>query len=439
MKKGLVLLLHLLAVDFLAAQKITLAEALQLGVQNRPELKTQQLEVQLAAGENDKIRAQWLPQISGSVDLRWNTQLQTSVLPIGEFGLPNTPADAVREIQIGRPFNNALSLQADQKLYDANKKIDRQINAAAVEGQQITLAQQEINIRYAITEAYFTALFNRERVLLASQATERAELNLRTAQAQLRDGVALQNDVDRLALDLSNAQLTRKKAGQDLALSFDNLRYQLRLPPEAAVEPAENLDELLKANSRLPLSRTAERVEIKSENNLLEINALNQKKQLARYRPTVSAYGNYTMLQLHDQPNPFATGTWFPFNYIGVRANIPIYDGRQAKLAARDFDLRQQINRSKLERLKADFDFETQSQFYVVQQTQLDLEESRKNIALARQIFESDRFRFEKGVLRQNDLKNTEFSLQTAENNYLNAVYNYLVAQLKYQKASGNL
>ncbi|MCC7506757.1 MAG: TolC family protein [Saprospiraceae bacterium] len=416
------------------AQTITLDEAIAQGLRNRPELKAQEVQIRIAEGEKDKLRAQWLPQLSASADLRWNTELQTSVLPIGQFGLPGVPSDATQEIQIGVPFNNALGVQAEQKIYDANRRIDRQINAAQVESRQIALSQETRDIRFAITEAYYAAVFNREKRELARQALDRAQLNLRTAENQLQAGAALPNDVDRLALDVSNAQLSLKKVEQDYALSVKRLQYQMGAAPDGSLQLSENVAVLL-ADTVLLVNRIEQRPEILSENIALRLNALNREKQLARRLPTVSAYGNYTLLQLSETFNPVAADTWFPYSFIGVKASVPIFDGRQASLSAREFALRQDVNRYNLDRLRANFNFEATAQASAMEQARLDVQESLKNVALARQLLSTDQLRFEQGVLKQTDLKNSEFALQTAENNYLNAVYAYLVARLNYEKS----
>ena len=137
--------------------------------------------------------------------------------------------------------------------------------------------------------------------------------------------------------------------------------------------------------------------------------------------------------------NPFEKGTWFPANYVGIRANVPIFDGRQARLAANDFKIRQQINTLNTERLRNDFSFESKSTWNTLQQSKLNLEEAKKNIALAQRILETDKFRFEKGVILLSDLKNTEYALQSAENQYLSSIYNFLIASVRYKRASGNL
>ena len=153
----------------------------------------------------------------------------------------------------------------------------------------------------------------------------------------------------------------------------------------------------------------------------------------------MSAYGNYSFFQLSETFNPFAKGTCFPANYVGIRANIPIFDGKQAKLSMKDFVVRQKINQLNMERLKNDFEYESRSTWNTLQQSKLNLEEAQKNITLAQQILETDKFRFEKGVIVISDFKNSEYSLQNAENQYLSSMYNFLIASVRYKKASGNL
>ena len=439
MKNKLSILAFFMIFSGLNAQKITLEEATRRALENRQELKAQALQVRIAQAANDKVRAQWLPQVSGTADFRWNTQLQTTQLPLGQFGIPGIDPSVTKEVAFGAPFNNTAGIQAEQKIYDGTRKIDRTLNDVQVMNAQNQLAQQQIDIRRAVAEAYYAVLYHREKVKLAEQTLVRNQVNLESGQTRLKNGTALKNDVDRLALDVSNAQLSLKKARQDLALSLDNLRYLIRADAGETLEPAEDLAALMAAGNTDLSDSIETRPEIQAEEISLQINDLTQKKELAQRRPTISAYGTYSVLQLHDEFNPFASGTWYPYNYLGVRFEVPIYNGKQAKLAASDYELRSQINRLNLEKLKSDFNYELQSARKTLEQAQLDLEESKKNIDLARQIFETDAFRFKQGVLLQNDLKNSELSLQTAENNYLAAVYNWLVAELGYRKAAGRL
>lgn len=434
MKKILILsyLVTQSAIGF--TQKLTLEEAINTGLQNRIELKNQQLLIQIAETENDKIKAKWLPQISASADMRANTQLQQNILPFA-FGKNGIEAGE-SVIKFGRTFNNTLGLQAEQKIYDANKKLDQQLNATQVESQKNTLEQQRINIRQGITEAYYSAVFNKERISFAQKTLDRANTNLEIADARFKNGTILENDLNRFKLDVSNATLTLTKAKQDYALSIETLAYQMYAKPEG-LDIATDLETILKATSLNQQTAYEQRPEIKSEEISIRSNDLNFLKQKTRNMPTVSAYGNYTALQQNNNFNPFAKDTWFPFNYVGIRANIALFDGKQVKLSQRDIRIRQQISQNNIEKYKADFANEARTTLKGLEQAKLDMAETQKNIELAKQILETDKFRYEKGVLQLSDLKNSEFSLQNAENNYLSSVYNFLVATVRYKKAVG--
>lgn len=416
------------------AQKITLNEAIQKGIENRIELKTQALNIQISGSESDKIKAKWLPQISASGDVRWNTQLQTTVLP---FALPGS-TESQTTVKLGRPFNNTFALQAEQKIYDANKKTDRLVIDAQTDLQKNSLEQQKLNLKQTITEAYFLAVFNKEKLKLSVTALQRANAYLDAAQAKFQQGTILKNDLDKFLLDVSNAKLTQTKNIQDYEFSLVTLQYQLNTGE--SIEPSEDLASILNYSSILENQfNTEKRTELKAEELNLRLNELNIQKQRSRNLPTVSAYGNYSFFQLSETFNPFAKSTWFPANYLGIRANIPIFDGKQAKLSVQDFSIRQQINKLNMERLKNEFNYESKSTWNTLQQSKLNLEEAKKNITLAQQILETDKFRFEQGVIVISDLKNSEYSLQNSENQYLSSIYNFLVASVRYKKASGNL
>ncbi len=436
MKKAFVCIyIILFCFQMASAQRLTLDDAIKMALENRWELKNQQLQVQLAEGENDKLKAKWLPQINASVDMRWNTQLQTSVFK-------NAPFANGQDVKLvlGVPFNNNVGLSAEQKVYDAATKYDRQLNQASVQSQTVTTEKIKSDLKLAVAEAYFAALFQGEKLVLAEKTVERTKAYWESGKTKFEKGVLLKNDFDRLLLDYNNAQSNLNKSRQDEALSIENLKYQIGLKSEGRVELTENLTSLFQQNQSLSLDGSVDqRPEILQEQAALKINELTEQKQKARLAPVVSAYGNYTALQLNDIFNPFAAGTWFPFNYLGLKLNVPVFDGKQTAFLKRDYAIRAQVNRNNMEKLKADFDQEARSAIKTLNQEKINLEDTKANLTLAQQILETDRFRYEKGTILLSDLKNTEYSLQNAENNYLTSVYNFLVAAVRYKKAVGVL
>ena len=411
----------------------SLSDALRLAEQNRPELKNGQLEVQIAGNAETKRRAQWLPQVNAGADLRWNTQIQRNIIPNAPFA---NGQDVV--LRFGTPINNLLNVQAEQKIYDAQSRVSRALNRLGVESQQAALEKRRIDVRQQVTEAYYAAIYNREKQRLSTRALERARGYLEQAQTRFGAGTLLKTDLDRFTLDLRNAELTQRNDQRDYALSLDNLRYQMQAPEGYSAEPADSLSQLF-ALFQQASPVVGQRIELRQEELSRQTNLLNGQREQARLAPVVSAYGGYFLQQLHDTFNPFASGTWFPYNYVGVRLNVPIFDGRQARLNRQDYLLRSQINQNAIGRLRADFDYEIKSALNTLAQARENLEQTRLNITQAQDILAVDRVRFSAGTLLMADFRNSEYTLQQAETNYLRAIYDVLLGQLQVQRAVGSL
>jgi outer membrane protein len=434
MLRFILLLLWIPGLGF--SQKYTLESAIAEGLKNRVELKNQKLLIEIANSQNAKINAKWLPQVNASADLRWNTQLQTNILP---FDITGQNPDGTTKVKFGLPFNNSLGVQADQKVFDPNKKNDISINQNAVLQREIDLETQTVSIKQVISEAYYAVLLNKELVKINLEAYQRAKAAKEAAETKFKIGTLLENDFNRFVLDENNAKVGIDKATLDVELAQSALKHQMAVSQTNEIEVTEELSQVLEKSVETYSLNFENRPEIKAEENNYLLNGLNIDKQMANKRPTISAYANYSLLQLNSTPNPFASGTWFPFNFVGIKLNVPIFNGKQNALNATDFRIQQQINQNTIKKLKEDFEQEARTSTKQMLQAKLDLEQTKKNINLAKNIFEVDAFRFDKGVLVYSDLKNSEYALKQAENNYLNAVYSFLLAELKYKKATGNL
>lgn len=411
--------------------KISLVQALQQAQENRIELKNGQLQVAITANDEARRRAGWQPQANAGADFRWNTQIQRSVIKNAPFA---NNQDVV--LRFGTPINNVLSVQAEQKIYDAQSRVDRDINRVNVAGKQASLEKLNVDVRQQVTEAYYQAVFNREKIRLSDRARVRAQGYLDQAKTRLEAGTLLQSDFDRFALDLSNAELTHRNDQRDYVLSLDNLRYRINTPQ--VVEPADSLGVLF---SQFQTQETAigERIELRQEDLNRQLNELSQRREQARLSPTVSGYGAYFVQQFSETLNPFASGTWFPYNYVGVKVNVPLFDGRQTRLNRQDYVRRAQINQNTIQQLKNDFDYETRAAQNTLDQARENLAETQRNIVQAQRILAIDRVRFDAGTLLLADFRNSEYSLQQAETNYLRAVYDVLLGQLQVRKAQGSL
>ena len=418
------------------AQSLTLEEAIQLGLANRSEVKNAALSIQLAEQRNTRLKASWQPQVSGAADFRWNTQLQTTILP---FDITGQNPGGSSEVKFGLPFNNSLGITAEQKILSPTSKYDQQLNATQVQTEQNITEQQKIAIRQSVTEAYYLAVFNRERIRLAELAMQRATGNLEVARTQEAAGTLLPTDLKRVELDQRNTLLTLRKATQDHELAIRELHYRMGIDQPLSYLPSVSLREILADTLAVGAPDIMARKELQAEVLNLTMQEVSQQREKASRLPTLSAYGNYSALQLSNTLNPFQSGTWYPFNYLGLRLSVPIYDGKQSRITEEDYKIRQQISRNTQAQLAKDLTYEAQSALTTLQQARMDVEETEANLAFARELVETDVFRYKKEVLTLAQLNSPQTTLQNAETNYLNSVYSYMVALVRYRRAAGLL
>ncbi|HEX8574785.1 MAG TPA: TolC family protein [Flavobacterium sp.] len=436
MKKFLIIA-GLLIVSKSYAQTITLNQAIETGLKNRIELKTQNIETDIARAQNKQLNSTWHPQIAFDADARWNTKLQQSLIPIGEFGLPGTPPDATRNIAFGAPFNNQLNLNIDQKIFDARTSYERRINRNKTSIEANKSEQEKTNIKQSITEVYYAAVYNKEKLQLSLKAYERAKANSETATTKFKAGTLLKNDLNRFVLDLANAKLAYENDLQNYELSLEELRYQLNTTEKMV--PAEDIAMIISGTTPTNSNNIDRRPEIIAEELRKEDNALNRAMENSRYIPAISAYGSYGALQLSQKLDLLKSDNWSSFNYLGIKLSWTLYDGRQGKYNKDEFLQREKINELNMEKLKKDFKYDLKALAVQLHQAREGMKDAQQNIVLAKEIVVTDQLRFKEGVKTSVDLIESEYSLIQTENTYLVQAYNYLVAAVKYQKALGNL
>jgi outer membrane protein TolC len=435
--KKLLTIAGLLIVSKSYAQTITLNQAIETGLKHRIELKAQHIETDIARAQNKKLNSTWHPKITFHADARWNTQLQESLIPIGEFGLPGTPPDATRNIAFGAPFTNQLNLNIDQKIFDPKTGYEKRINRNKTSIEVNESAQEEITIKHSITEVYYAVVYNKEKLQLSLKAYERAKVNSETATTKFKAGTLLKNDFNRFVLDLANAKLSYENDLQNYELSLEELRYQLNTTEK--VVPAEDIATIISGTILTNSDNIDRRPEIIAEELRKEDNAINRVMENSRYLPAISAYGSLGALQLSNKFNLLKNDSWSSFHYLGIKLSWTLYDGRQGKYNKDEFLQRERINELNIEKLKNDFNYDLKVLVVQLHQAREGMKDAQQNTLLAREIVVTDQLRFKEGVRTSMDLIESEYSLLQTENNYLVQAYNYLVAALKYQKALGNL
>jgi len=129
---------------------------------------------------------------------------------------------------------------------------------------------------------------------------------------------------------------------------------------------------------------------------------------------------------------------WFPTAVIGLKLSVPIWDGLQKNsrvqqsklgLAKVDNSLNQYRNSIQLEYTSAQSTFKTKL---------ASLEITKQNRVLAVEIARVSKVKYDNGLGSSLELTDAESALKEADANYLNTLYETIVAKVELDRVLGN-
>jgi outer membrane protein len=418
------------------AQGLSLQEALQKAQENRLDIKIKQYDTQVSENEVQKINTKNLPQVSADFDFRYNTLLQTSIVPAATTG--GTGAD--RAVQFGTNYNTQLGLNLTQNIFNPTTKGDRQIAAAQREYNALAESTTTLMVKQEVTEAYFAALLYKEKSKLSADNVNRTLAIFNTTKSQYQEGTASQYDMERSRIEHENARAEHQKNTNNQTLAIADLYYKMGADAVTTDSLSDNITSLYTAYRwDEKSSDELKRPELSMERAQFTIYEQSRKKQNLTYLPTVSLYANYSMQYLNNDLTPFQSEQVYPFSYLGLKASLPLFDGFYKEKYKAEYKMRSQASKLRYDKLVKDYNQEKKQAETSIKNAQDDLDFQSKNLTLITSLYKIDSDRLKNGAIKPNDLSTTYYTLQQTQTNYLNALYSYLIAVVAYKKAEGTL
>lgn len=485
---GLTLVLALPAAVSGQAQPwvLTLDDAIDLARRNNPGYLQAVNDSDVADWDVRAARAAWLPSASVSGGLGWqgggDFQLGGGITG-SDFGLGNRPAIYSSNYLASLNWNfSGETLFRGQQAGAARSATDSRIQGA------------EQALVVAVTDAYLTVLAQDERAIQAEQQLERAQFNLRLAEAQADVGSATLLDVRQAEVQVGRAEVALLQAEAAVVQGRVRFMQQLGLNPTQAVtltttfevlEPtfteeglfaeAQNANpDLRAATQSLQAAVADERIARSAYFPSLSLSAsvggftqqladdnyvLNQAQgrvaqQIASCQNTNAIYAGLTtplppldcsglVFTDQDRAEVLARNSVFPFDFtqqparLNLNVSIPLFQGltRQRNLEAaqvRRDDLRLDLRSRELS-LRADI----AANLAQVRANYLSVQIEERNVVLADEQLRLARERYQIGQIPFVDLVEAETVKAQADLDRLVAVYEYHRALAQLEGAVG--
>jgi len=411
----------------------SLKESIAYSLKNNPSSTIYKNEVLIAKEKKTEALAGYLPQVNGTGTFDDNLKRQVSVIPAGAFSKEEI------KIQFGNQYNTNLVAQVDQVLFDRSITVAKEANRVNTLIADLKLLQNNETIVYNTVMAYYQILtYNEQEKLLVENAKKYDEL-LRILQLQYEKGVAKKIDYDRMKVSQSNikSQLSLLKTNRELALN--KLKYAMGMELSHNIAINDSLDYSMQVS--MPVANqldTKNLLDFKIQSNNIALQQLDVERRKFAFYPTLAGYARYGAQTFGNEFGK-SFGNWFDYSSIGLKLNIPIFDGNKKK---------SQLSQSKLSLLNAQESLKLNERNYELQfqnaNTQLfrsytSMNDNKETLNLAADILKNTGLQYQKGTASLTDFLNSDYSYKEAQSNYISSLLNFLTARVDLEKSQGNL
>ncbi len=197
------------------AQKATLDECQELARENYPLIKRYDLIRQTTDFTVSNIMKGWLPQISAAAQATYQNDVMT--LPNALQGMLTQQGYDVKGL---KKDQYRIGIDVNQTVYDGGL-ISNQKKIATLQGE-VQTAQADVDlygIRQRVNDMYFGILLLNEKIQLNQDLQTLLQSNLDKLESLLRNGVAMQSDVNTIKAE----KLRAVQGGTELAASKKSL------------------------------------------------------------------------------------------------------------------------------------------------------------------------------------------------------------------------
>lgn len=435
MKQLLVIFTSLCVLVPVKAQDVlTLEECLRLGIENNLSLESSRNEIRKGEHTLSENRAKLLPQINAVAGFNDNFNPPVSVTDGSAYG---NPYNVTKTLQ----YNASAGIQLQMPLYNQTVYTAVDIARTMNELNRLSYEKAREDLILQISKMYYLSQNTAEQIALIKENISRLNELSSITQAFYDNGMAMEVDVKRVNINLENQRVQYDNAQSMLTQQLNLLKYVIDYPAdkEIALTPVD-------AENTTSVSLTG------LDNNQYELQLLQSKQKLAEqqrkmigqgYIPSLSLTGSWMYSAYTDRAkNWFHSGPsnhWYNSSGIGLTLRIPIFDG---------LDKRAKMKKAKIEIENAKLSYENalknmQTQYLnatnELMNSQRNFRKQKDNYLLAEDVYQVTTDRYREGIASMTEVLQDEMRMSEAQNNYINAHYNYQVTNLSLLKLTGQL
>ena len=421
-----------------AIHEFSVQQAVEYAKKNSVQVKNALLDVQIQDQVNRDVTSAAYPHVNGSFNMVYNAKVPITLVPSEFFG--GTPG-TYEKFPFGIKWNATGGISLDQLLFDGQVFVGLQARKTVLDFSAKNVEVTEELIKANIYKVYYQLLAGKTQVGILDANIDRLEKLLSDTKAIYQNGFAEKLDIDKVSVQLANLQTEKLKAINQINNGYLGLKLLMGMPVKDSLRLTDSItyEQVREDLPQVSNFKYSDRKEYQYSELGIKLGQYNIRRyKLSRY-PTVSMNAYYNKNAQSNKFHSLISGDWFPVSAISLHINVPIFNGfsTRAKIQKATLELQQSINQQEALKISIDNDIEVAKNNFSTAVATLDYQ--KKNMELAEQVYNQTRKKFDAGVGSNTEISAAQADLKTAQSNYINAMYDAIIAKVDYLKALGKL
>ncbi len=415
-------------------------QAVDYAMKNATAVKNALIDIQVQKEVNREITSAAYPQLNASGALNEYLNIPTSLLPAEIAG--GTPGTYL-PVKFGTKYNATGGFDVSQILFDGQVFVGLQARSAAIAAAEKVKDVTTEMINVNVQKVYYQLVVGRQQLTTIDANIDRFQKLYNDTKAMFDQGFMERLDVDKVSVQLNNLQTEKIKQQTRLDAGFAGLKFLMNMPQKDSLQLTDSLtvdqvkDNVLNNQYNYPDRKEYQLLEITRK-----LRTYNVKRYKLSYLPTLSAFGNYSKNAQRTKFDFFKGGNnrqWFTTSLIGLKLNVPIFDGFARRARVNQAKLALQKTDNDIEQLKQSIDNDVMQANLSISASFITLDNQRRNMELAEKVYNTTKIKYDQGLGSNQEIYNAQAELKTAQNNYYSALYDAVIAKIDFLKAIGKL
>jgi outer membrane protein len=410
------------------ALELTIDQAIEIALQKNRSFQTARRALSAASSSYRSALSQYYPTITGGL---------TGSYSGAHAGAQGAATGIDKLISSGLEIGASLPLDLSGAI---NRSVQQALNSLLISKAQYVAASQDLVL--LVYNEYYSVLRANETIAINRAQVEYARDQLKIAEANLRAGRVPEVDVLTAKVQLRNEEQNLKVSEGEYEIRVANLKNTLLIDQQTKILPVSKLkyeQEVFKYEASIE-----EGLQTRLEVKIAELNVENAKIALKStydpYRPTLNITGGYgyavsgpnvsdAIESRPDEPSWSATAS--------ISIPIFIFDGGATRESITRANISVSQAQSDFDQVKDDIQLEIRNELTSLENSSERVMIMQDSAALAKESLRITELRYQLGKTSYLELTNARNNLRQSELNYLDALIEYILSKIRFDRALG--